>query len=239
MIKQIIKNIIYGNKSCSEKYVKYLRRKGANIGEGVCFFSPETANVDSVRCNWISIGKNTKITAGFTMLAHDYSSSVLIGKYHDILLPGGAETIIGSNCFVGVNVTILPGVTIGDNVIIGAGSVVTSNIPSNTVVGGDPAKIICSLDKYYEKRKENFLNDAIRNGNHFYDINGRYPFVNECGAFSVLFLERTEDNYSTYIKDYLAPGNDEAAIHKAFFETNPQFDSYEEYINFLTKEHQG
>ena len=86
MIKQFIKNVMYRNKACSEKYVKYLRRNGANIGVGVCFFSPETVNVDSVRCNWISIGSYTKITAGFTMLAHDYSSSVLIGKYHDILI---------------------------------------------------------------------------------------------------------------------------------------------------------
>ena len=45
----------------------------------------------------------------------------------------------------------MPGVSIGDNVLIAAGSVVTKSIPSNSVVGGNPAKIICSLDKYIEK----------------------------------------------------------------------------------------
>ena len=233
MIRQIIKNIIYGKRASSDKYISFLRKKGANIGEGVYFFSPETANIDSVRCDWISIGNYTKITSGFTMLAHDYSSSVLIGKFNKILLPGGNNTVIGSNCFIGINVTILPGITIGDNVIIGAGAVVASDIPSNTVIGGIPAKIITSLDNYYEKRKANFLNDAKRNINHFYYVNGRYPEENECGAFSALFLKRTEDNYLMYLRNYLAPGNDDTFVRKAFFETKPKFNSYQDFISFL------
>jgi serine acetyltransferase len=45
----------------------------------------------------------------------------------------------------------MPGVTIGDNVLIAAGSVVTKSIPSNVVVAGNPARYICSLDEYIEK----------------------------------------------------------------------------------------
>lgn len=52
---------------------------------------------------------------------------------------------VGNNVWMGGNVTILPGVSIGDNVVIGAGSVVTKNIPSNVVIGGNPAKIIKNL----------------------------------------------------------------------------------------------
>lgn len=58
---------------------------------------------------------------------------------------------VGNNCFIGHSVIILPGVTIGDNVIIGAGSIVTRDIPSDSVVAGIPAKVVCSLDGYYEK----------------------------------------------------------------------------------------
>ena len=50
---------------------------------------------------------------------------------------------------------MLPGVTIGDNVIIGAGAVVKSSIPSNSVAVGNPARVICTLDEYIEKNKNN------------------------------------------------------------------------------------
>ena len=53
---------------------------------------------------------------------------------------------IGNNVWIGGDVTILPGVIIGDNVVIGAGSVVTKNFPSNVVVGGNPAKIIKEIN---------------------------------------------------------------------------------------------
>lgn len=48
----------------------------------------------------------------------------------------------------------MPGVTIGDNVLVAAGSVVTKSIPSGMVVGGNPARIICTLEEYYNKNKQ-------------------------------------------------------------------------------------
>lgn len=52
---------------------------------------------------------------------------------------------VGSNVWFGGNVTVLPGVTIGDNVVIGAGSVVTHDIPSNSVAVGNPCRVIRTL----------------------------------------------------------------------------------------------
>ncbi len=58
---------------------------------------------------------------------------------------------VGNNCFIGYNSTILPGVTIGDNCIIGACSLVTKDVPSGTVVGGVPAKVITTTEELAEK----------------------------------------------------------------------------------------
>lgn len=56
------------------------------------------------------------------------------------------DVIIGNNVWLGAHVVVLPGVTIGDGVIVAAGAVVTKDIPSNVVVGGVPAKVIGERD---------------------------------------------------------------------------------------------
>ena len=60
--------------------------------------------------------------------------------YDDTFIPG--PVTIGDFVWCGLNVTILPGVNIGDRVIVGAGSVVTKSIPAGSIVAGNPAKII-------------------------------------------------------------------------------------------------
>lgn len=59
----------------------------------------------------------------------------------------GVPVTIGNNVWVGGHVTILPGINIGDNTVIGSGSVVTKNMPANAVVGGNPAKVIRYINK--------------------------------------------------------------------------------------------
>lgn len=61
---------------------------------------------------------------------------------------------IGSNVYIGNNSLIMPGVTVGDNVLIAAGSVVTHSVPDNVVIGGNPAHVICSFDDYYQKNQK-------------------------------------------------------------------------------------
>ena len=65
---------------------------------------------------------------------------------------------IGKNCWIGANVTICPGVTIGDNSVIGAGSVVLQDIPENSVAGGNPCRVLRPISekdmKYYYKERE-------------------------------------------------------------------------------------
>lgn len=56
---------------------------------------------------------------------------------------------------------VLPNVTIGDNVVIGANSTVTKDIPSNSVYAGNPAKFICTIDEYIEKNKRKMENSPV------------------------------------------------------------------------------
>ena len=64
------------------------------------------------------------------------------------------KVVIGDYVYIGSNALIMPGVTIGSHVLIAAGSVVTKSAPDNVVVGGNPARIICSIEEYYEKKQE-------------------------------------------------------------------------------------
>ena len=68
---------------------------------------------------------------------------------------------IGNRVFIGANSTVLCNVTIGDDVIIGAGSVVTKSIPSNSVVAGNPAKIIGRTSDYMDKQKKNLTEKKV------------------------------------------------------------------------------
>ena len=85
----------------------------------------------------ISIGKNCTITHGDVILSHDLGRSLLKKTQES-----SGHTIIEDYVFIGVNCVILPGVKIGKNSIIGAGSIVTKNIPENSVAAGNPAKVI-------------------------------------------------------------------------------------------------
>lgn len=88
------------------------------------------ARLDKTNPRGIHIGKGSYVTSGALILAHDYSRSL----YDD--------TFIGDYCFIGANAIIMPGVKIGNNVIVGSGAVVTKNIVSNCIIAGNPAKII-------------------------------------------------------------------------------------------------
>lgn len=88
----------------------------------------------------ITVGDNTLIghNAVITTLNHDF-----VPERRSDMYP--APVVIGSRVWMGANVTIVPGVTIGDNSVIAAGAVVTKNVPSNVVVAGVPAKVIKSI----------------------------------------------------------------------------------------------
>lgn len=155
----------------SNTYVKYLQSKGIRISDSARFFDPQSTTIDTQNPLMIKIGNHVRITRGVTILTHDYSWSVLAGVYGEVF--GGVGYVeIGNNVFIGVNSTILKNTIIDDNVIIGAGSIVSGHIESNSVYAGVPAKKIMTLDDFYMKRKasqEKEYNDILTRAkeNHY------------------------------------------------------------------------
>lgn len=80
---------------------------------------------------------------------------------------------VGSNVYFGAHSIVLPGVTIGDNVIIGAGSIVSKDIPSNSVAVGVPARVIKTIDEYYEGIQKK----PILQTRHFTDYDIKREFL--------------------------------------------------------------
>lgn len=101
--------------------------------------------VDSLAPEFVEIGDNFISAPGSIILAHDAS---LLIQYREYRVQ---KTIIGNDVFLGANAVILPGVNIGDGAIVGAGSVVTKDVEKNTVVAGNPAKQISTVEAYREK----------------------------------------------------------------------------------------
>ena len=104
--------------------------------------------LDPSHCWLIEIGNNVTLAPRTHILCHDASTKHFLG-YTKI----GCVTI-GDNVFIGAGSVVLPGVTIGNNVIIGANSTVTKNVPDNTVVVGNPAHFLCTLEDYLSKEKK-------------------------------------------------------------------------------------
>jgi len=103
----------------------------------------------------ITIGNDVYITNGCQFITHDGGTLILRKEVPDLELT--APIKIGNNVYIGLNVTIMPGVTVGDRVIIGTGSIVTKDIPNNSVAVGVPARVIKTVDEYLEVAKRKSL----------------------------------------------------------------------------------
>ena len=112
--------------------VFFHRLRGVNIGSDVEI--GYMVSIDNVYPDKVFIEKGATIVLGSIILSHDNAQNKVLASSSNV-----GEVAIGSNSFVGANCIILPGVKIGKKSIVSAGSVVHTNVPENTVVGGNPA----------------------------------------------------------------------------------------------------
>ena len=88
------------------------------------------AKLDKTNPKGVHIGEESYVASGAIIFSHDFSRSL------------HKDTIIGKRCFIGANAIVMCGVTIGDEVIVGSGAIVTKDVPSNCIVAGNPARIL-------------------------------------------------------------------------------------------------
>lgn len=129
---------------------EHFRAQGARIGEN-CRLLVRSLSAEPFL---ISIGNHCTVAPGVRFVTHDGGSWVFTDELPTLQKFGAIE--IHDNCFIGVDAIIMPNVHIGPNAIVAAGAVVTKDVPPNTVVGGCPAKKICSLDEYKQKLLANW-----------------------------------------------------------------------------------
>ena len=119
-----------------------LRAAGLDIGSDTMISIG--AKLD-VRRGRIRIGSGCFVTYGAVILSHDRARMLV-----DPGDPGEANVLIDDNVFVGVNSVILPGVHIGAHSVIGAGAIVSRNVPPGCVIAGNPAKVVKVIDRFRE-----------------------------------------------------------------------------------------
>ncbi len=127
--------------------IKRIINNGLKLGKNVTIMPGAT--IDERYAYLISIGDNCSLSNGVVILAHDATTFKFTDGYARL---GKIE--IKDNCFIGTNVIILPGVTIGPNVLITAGSVVNRDIPPNSCVAGVPARVYQKFDEFIEQHKK-------------------------------------------------------------------------------------
>ncbi len=144
MLKRLLRKTIYRIRG--EYTIEQLKEMGLRVGRN---FNPQLGfELDPSHCWLIDIGDNVTFGPHVQVLAHDASMHNALG-YTKI-----GRVSIGNKVFIGAGSVVLPNVKIGENSIIGAGSVVTKDVPSNVVCGGNPARVISTVDEFIEKNKK-------------------------------------------------------------------------------------
>lgn len=230
-IKEVVRKVLFKHKADADSYIDYLRKIGMRIGDRVYIVYPRAVSIDETRPWLIEIGDDVVLTIGVTILTHGYDWSVFKGLKGDVLGSSG-KVKIGNNVFIGVESTILKGVTIGDNVIIGAGSVVTHDIPGNCVAAGNPARVIMSLEDYYNKRVQAQYEEASELVRNYREVYGKEADDEALAEFFWLFTDDDKDLPACWEEKMVLVGTRELS-GKRLRGNKPMFKNKQEFLDSI------
>lgn len=142
-------------------YQHYLRRQGVQIGDNSVVIFP--GYIDGRLPYLLEIGSNVVVSRMVTILTHDAATA-----YAGDLIKIG-RVLIHDHCFIGANATILCNVEIGPDSIVGAGSVVTRDIPAGEIWGGNPARFLCRTEDYIARQRQLAKEKPVMEGSPFMD----------------------------------------------------------------------
>jgi acetyltransferase-like isoleucine patch superfamily enzyme len=127
--------------------LRRLKRQGLQISDD-CRLLASPKSCFGTEPYLISIGRHVTITSKVQFITHDGGTYVFrfSPEFQDVIKYG--RITVHDNCFLGFGAIILPGVNIGPNSVVAAGSVVSKHIPPGQVWGGAPAKYICTTEEY-------------------------------------------------------------------------------------------
>jgi carbonic anhydrase/acetyltransferase-like protein (isoleucine patch superfamily) len=134
--------------------VSYARKIGVNIKGSLTIYG-SSYGMFSSEPYLVTLGDNVYISVGASFICHDGSTLPFRKDIPDLELAG--EIVVGDNVFIGASSLLLPGVTVGSNCIVGANSVVTKDVPDDTIVAGNPAKIIKKTSEFLDQAKKKSL----------------------------------------------------------------------------------
>lgn len=234
-MKKWLKRLLGVRHKTAQEVIDNLRKRGARIGEDVRIYSPNNTIIDSTCAYLLTIGDHVCITDGAKILTHDFSWSVLKdyapeGDAAGAILGCQAPVEIGSHVFIGMNAVITCGVKIGDHVIIGAGSVVTKDCESNAVYAGNPAKKICTLEAFYQRRKERQFSEAKETALRYRERFGVKPPMEVFKEHFMLFCTREMAESNAALRSQMGQMGSYDLTAKYMDCYPPMFESYEAFL---------
>lgn len=128
--------------------VNYAKKIGVNMGEDIHIYG-DAYKMFGTEPWAISLGSHVHITDGVRFVNHDGGTLIFRHLIPDLEIT--KRICVGDYVYIGIQATIMPGVHIGNNCVIGAGAIVTRDIPDNSVAVGVPARVVKTTDEYFEK----------------------------------------------------------------------------------------